>query len=140
MKKYCLHALVCLLIAFTACKKDGDKISQTTISGKWSVVSDSTFTGVGYSSHAVNYMGQAGDYFDFRADGNVYTKEGPVLDTLSYHLVSGNEIVIASFGIVGNGVPEVSHITAFNSHTLTIQAAVVITPGGQFGRKIYLKR
>ncbi|MGZ3874728.1 MAG: hypothetical protein ACXVJD_17545 [Mucilaginibacter sp.] len=135
-----LAVATCLMTGLHSCKKDGDKISPLTIEGKWNMVSDSTFTGVGYSNHPVNYTGRAGDYFDFRTNGYLYTKEAGISDTLSYQLISDNKIIIASFGVTLNGVPEVSNITTFDAHHLTIDAPAVLTPGGQFGRKITLRR
>jgi hypothetical protein len=137
---YSLITIATLIICLYACKKDGNNINSSSIVGKWSIVSDSTFAGVGSSNHPVNYAGAPGDYFDFRTDGNVYTKEGAVLDTLSYKLVSNTTIIIASFGVTLNGVPETSSIKVLTSHNLTIDAPVLLTPGGEFGRKVSLSR
>jgi hypothetical protein len=57
--------------------------SKFTVLTKWSIVDDSAFSGVGLNNHPVNYTGQKGDYFDFRADGNLYIKEGSTLDTFT---------------------------------------------------------
>ena len=113
---------------------------NTTILGKWENLSDSAFIGVGMNNRQETYIGQTGDYFDLRRDGFVYTKEGAVLDTLSYSLTSDTTIVIAYFGITLNGVPETSHITNLTAHDATISAPVAVTPGGEFGRKVILKR
>ncbi|MBZ5857308.1 hypothetical protein [Flavihumibacter profundi] len=113
---------------------------KSAIPGKWNIVNDSTFIGVGINNHQVSYSGQAGDYFDFRSDGFLYTKEGAVLDTLSYSLASDNTILIASFGIILNGQPGMSYISNLTAHSLTITAPIVITPGGAFGRKVNLNR
>lgn len=126
-------------IAFlNACKKD-DNGSNNQITGKWNIVKDSTYVGVGVSNHLVVYDGQPGDYFDFRTDGNVYTKEGAVLDTLSYTIKPGNQIAISKFGIIANGVPTVSKFS-LTAHTANIFTPRVITPGGQFGRDVDLTR
>jgi hypothetical protein len=137
---YSLITIATLIICLYACKKDGNNTNTSSIIGKWSVVSDSTFSGVGSGNHAANYNGQAGDYFDFRTDGNVYTKEGTVLDTLSYKLVSNTAVIIASFGLTLNGVPETSQIKTLTSHNLIIDAPVIIIPGGEFGRKVSLSK
>ena len=129
--------LLCLL---SACIKGGSDSNNTSISGKWNIVSDSTFNGVGLGNHPVNYAGQPGDYFDFRTDGKVYTKEGTVLDTLSFNQTTYSEIVISSFGLTANGVPETSEITTLSAHSLVIVAPKVFTPGGIFGRKVSLSR
>ena len=88
----------------------------------------------------MDYAGQAGDYFNISANGHIYTKEGAVLDTLSYSNVSDTTIIISPFGITLNGVPETSHIITFTAHSLVIQAPEIATPGGIFGRKVSLSR
>jgi hypothetical protein len=113
---------------------------DTVLLGKWAILNDSSWTGAGYSNHAVDYEGKTGDYFNFSTDGNVYTREGAVLDTLSYHLLADSSIVIASFGIILNGIPETSYITTLTAHKVTIVAPLVSTPGGEFGRKVNLTR
>ncbi|HEY2581958.1 MAG TPA: hypothetical protein VGI43_09130 [Mucilaginibacter sp.] len=128
-----------LTLGLYACKKDGTNFNTSSLVGKWNVVSDSTFAGVGSTNHPVDYHGQPGDYFDFRTDGHVYTKEGTVLDTLSYNIVSNTGIIIQSFGITLNGVPETSNVT-FNAHGAVIDAPTIFTPGGAFGRKVTLSR
>ena len=114
--------------------------NAATLLGKWNIVADSTFIGVGSNNHAVNYSGHSGDYFDCRVDGNIYIKEGAILDTLSYNLISDTTIIIESFGINLNGTPETSHITNLSLHAATVNAPLVITPGGEFGRVIHLSR
>jgi hypothetical protein len=126
-----------LLFFLPACKKDSNKPS---ITGKWNIVTDSTYAGVGAGNHPVAYAGQPGDYFNFQANGVVYTKEGAVLDTLTYKLISNTQIVISQFGITLNGVPETSNITEDTDNYLVIKAPGIITPGGIFGRKVTLSR
>ncbi len=113
---------------------------QATLLKKWNILNDSTFIGVGVNNRPLNYAGQTGDYFDFRTDGYIYIREGTILDTLSYSLTSDTTILISSFGIISNGVPEISRITNLTAHGVTIKAALVITPGGVFGRKVNLTR
>ncbi len=138
--KYSLSVIAGLLLCFYGCKKNLDGVNPASIVGHWSIVTDSTFAGAGLSNHPVDYIGRAGDYFDINANGNIYTKEGVVLDTLSYSNVSDTTIIISPFGITLNGVPETSHIIAFTAHSLVIDAPKILTPGGVFGRKISLSR
>ena len=135
---YSLLIISGLLLSLCACKKDNN--APGSITGRWSVISDSTFVGVGINNHPVAYHGQPGDYFDFRTDGKVYTKEGAALDTMAYDLVSDTSIIISAFGITLNGVPETSHIKIFTADRLIIKAPVIATPGGIFGRTISLSR
>jgi len=157
--KYSLLIIAGLLLCFFACKKDANNVARNTdgsssqvsnqtsalvnpssIIGNWNIVTDSTYAGAGISNHPVDYAGQAGDYFNINANGHIYTKEGTVLDTLSYSNVSDTTIVISPFGITLNGVPETSHIITFTAHSLIINAPEIATPGGIFGRKVSLSR
>jgi hypothetical protein len=136
--KYSLLVVIAgFLICMHACKKDD---GPTSIFAKWNVVSDSTYTGVGITNHAVNYAGQPGDYFDFRTNGTLYTREGAVLDTLNFSFVSNTQIIIVGFGLIANGIPATSHITNFTAHSITIASPIALTPGGVFGRKVTLSR
>ncbi len=107
-----LTAFSCLFII--SCKKNSpaDGINagriNATITGKWNILSDSTFSGIGMNNRAVNYTGKTGDYFDFRTDGNLYIKESTIFDTLAYSVSSDTTISIVSFGIVLNGTAEAS--------------------------------
>jgi len=109
-----------------------------TILGNWNIETDSTFQGVGLNNHAVNYVGIPGDYFDFRNDGNVYIKESKTFDTLSYKLISDTSIIIKSFGVIQNGIPEISHITNLSAYHASIFAPIELTSGGKFGRTVRL--
>ncbi len=147
--KYSLLIIAGLLLCF-ACKKelsnarlsssDQSVSDPSPIDGKWNLISDSTFVGVGISNHAVNYSGQPGDYFIFNADGVIYTKEGAVLDTLIYRIVSDSTMAIPSFGISINGAPSISHVSSFTANSIIIDAPPLITPAGIFGRKVSLRR
>jgi hypothetical protein len=139
-----------LLLCY-ACKKElgslgkspgqSESVSDPSpIDGKWNLVSDSTYVGVGIHNNAYNYTGQPGDYFIFNADGVIYTKEGAVLDTISYRIVSDSTMTIAFFGISINGVPAISHVSSFTADSIIIDAPPLITPAGIFGRKVHLGR
>lgn len=130
--------LFSLIIVTISCSKSSDQ--AISLIGKWNLVYDSTFSGVGTINHAVNYTGQIGDYFNFANDSIIYTKEGFVLDTLNYRLTSNNTLIISSFGIILNGIPETSQITYLTGNNLTILAPIIPTPAGAFGRKVNLSR
>ena len=132
----------CIIFFLVNCKKNSVSANDTItgISGYWDIVNDSSFVGVGVSNHLEGYKGQPGDYFNISTDGFIYVKEGRNLDTLGYTRTSDTTIIIASFGLIANGVPAISHITHLTAHTATIHAPVAITPGGEFGRKVILKR
>ncbi|TWI94188.1 hypothetical protein JN11_04794 [Mucilaginibacter frigoritolerans] len=115
-------------------------VYNTAMVGKWNIVSDSTYVGAGSGNHAVDYAGTAGDYFIILANGTIYTKEGSQLDTLSYHMSSDTGIVISSFGVILNGVPQVSKIITYTSTSLVIASPESLTPGGIFWRKVTLSK
>jgi hypothetical protein len=142
MKERIMVGFIASIFCLFSCKKNTVPAgaNNPVIIGVWSIVSDSTYTGVGQNNHAVGYIGQSGDYFDIRSDGFVYTKEGAVLDTLKYTQPSDSTITIAGFGLLANGVQAVSNISNFSIHTLTISSPIAITPGGLFGRVISMKR
>jgi hypothetical protein len=142
-KAYLLLAIAALLFCLYSCKKDN---SPATFTGRWNIVSDSSYTNAPPYSHPVNYAGKPGDYFNITTNGTIYTKEGAVLDTLTYSLSSATTVLIQPFGIVYNYLPETSNITMLTSNTLVIVAPVVVIPGGLFSpgttfdRKITLSR
>ncbi|WP_259071157.1 hypothetical protein HDF24_23925 [Mucilaginibacter sp. X4EP1] len=137
--KYRWVFIIGTLLSLYACTK-GSNSGPGSIVGNWNIVSDSTYSGVGYLNHPVDYAGQPGDYFNITAKGIIYTKEGQQLDTLSYHLVADTDIVITSFGVIANGVPQVSSIKTLTSTSLVIASPLFLSPGGIFGRKITLSR
>lgn len=128
------------LFLISCSKNTGTSDTSSLILGKWNVTTDLTLTGIGMMNHTAIYTGQSGDYFDFRADSSVYTKEGSVYDTLKYNIVSNSTIIIAKFGLVMNGIPQTCQITNLTLHNATITAANVITPAGEFGRTLELSR
>jgi hypothetical protein len=143
MKKIVSIGFTTFIIFFLVnCKKNSAFANDVniTILGYWDIVNDSAFVGVGVTNHQASYIGQTGDYFDVRMDGFIYTREGTNLDTLKYSLTSDTTMIIASFGLIANGVPKISHITNLTAYTATIDAPTAITPGGEFGRKVILKR
>jgi hypothetical protein len=146
-----MPSLLTILVFLTACSKTtgtSDDMSTDATPGKWNVISDSAFEGVGTGNHAVDYTGVAGDYFSFNTNGDVYTKEGNKLDTLTYRIVSASGIIISDFGLILNGVPDTSTITGLTGNitsdltgqTIVIESPFFPTPGGLFWRKVTLSR
>jgi hypothetical protein len=148
--------LLAILLYLTACTKttvSSNEGESASPANKWNLVTDSTFEGVGLANHPVDYTGEPGDYFSFSTNGHVYTKEGNVLDTLTYQQFSASTIFISDFGIIGNGIPDTSTITGLGTNSLTanngsdptpqtivIESPFAITPGGEFWRKVTLSR
>jgi hypothetical protein len=129
-----------LLAAFTcvmgiSCKKTG-----TSISGKWHILTDSQYVGVGLGNHVQVYHGNPLDYFDFGPNGHLSVSENGVQSTLAYTVYPNSKIVISSFGITLNGIPDTSRITGLSSHAVEITSSFFPTPGGTFGRMVVLFR
>lgn len=135
--KFLLLIIGGLLLCLYACKKNGNNIGRPSIIGKWNIVSDSTYAGINIYNHLVVYNGRPGDYFSFNINGNCYTKEGAVLDTLGFKLLSDTTISVLW---VDGGEFETCRITAFTSRSLVIDAPKLFTPGGIIWRKVTLTR
>ncbi|HET7117572.1 MAG TPA: hypothetical protein VFI29_13835 [Hanamia sp.] len=125
-------AIAVVLIFNLSCQKNND--TPTSILGKWNIKIDSTYKGVGLGNHQVTYYGLPGDYFNFSTDGHLYTRENSILDTLNY-TISSDSIIIPDFsgGEVGKGL-----IAFPPGHSLIIRSGYFATPGGVFGRTVYL--
>ncbi len=146
MKPQHLLAFISLFSLLTACTKPmhgcdpANMNGSMSLSGKWTLVQDSTANSmVRIVPLTTNYMGAAGDYFDFRSDGLCYNKEGDAYDTLSYKQVSPNSIVLQKFGLVVNGSTEASVVTHAGA-TAQITTQNVFTPGGTIFREVKLAR
>jgi hypothetical protein len=143
-------SLLVLLLCFAACAKTTGSSNENSAGppNKWNLVSDSFYYGVGAGNHPVDYAGVPGDYFSFSTNGYVYTKEGNVLDTLTYQLVSDSRIIISDFGLIANGVQDTSTLTGLTgsidsgnmADTIVIESPFDLTPGGEFWRKVTLGR
>jgi hypothetical protein len=129
--------LTSLLFCLYACKKDGN--TPGSVAGRWNIVSDSTYVGVGFNNHEVTYTGQSGDYYEFMTNGILYTKEGAALDTLRYTLNSDTSITIQTLATT-NGIPQPARLTTFTVHRLVIYGPYALTPGGIFGSTVSLSR
>jgi hypothetical protein len=99
MKFYNLLIALFVFSCLVSCKKSGES-GPVTLVAKWSLVNDSTAYGGALASPLTktNYVGVPGDYFDFRADGKLYIKEGSKYDTLAYNnTTSGDSVIINAF-------------------------------------------
>jgi hypothetical protein len=130
------------IMIFCSFSKQSVSINSTAASlmGKWNLITDSEYTGVGTNNHLVGYIGQPGDYFDFSTNQNVYIKEGTSYDTVRYHMVTSSTIIIADFGLIANGVQDTSKIVNLTPDSVIIVSPVLITSGGIFGRTVHLGR
>lgn len=128
-----LFVIIIFFILLPSCKKIGPE----SVIGKWNIQKDSTYAGVGIGNHQVIYSGQPDDYFNFTSDGHIYSMENSILDTLSY-TISSDSVMIPDFGY-GGGIGK-GKIQSSSTHSLIISSGYFLTPGGIFGRTVYLKR
>lgn len=150
-------SFLAILLHLAACTKTAtspktltslDQTITLAYTGEWDLITDSTFEGVGSNNHPVFYTGEPGDYFTFTTGGFVFTKEGNVLDTLTFQQLSDSTMIITDFGSFVNGVPDTSTITGLTGEiesgttpdTIIIESPFFLTPGGEFWRKVTLSR
>lgn len=147
--KYLFHFSGMLLTAslIISCSRSSDEFLSTQLTGSnsnilhtWNIVYDSTYSGVGSGNHLVTYTGNTGDYFDFNSNGNLYIRERAKRSTLSYTIINDTTLIISTFGITINGIPDTTNITGLDDHHATLLAPFFATPGGVFGRKVQLVR
>jgi hypothetical protein len=133
---------VVIMFGFTSCKKDSSLSQKENhgILGKWNVITDSSFAGVGADNRPLYYTGREGDYFDFSSNGRLYVKENNIVNTYNYTSTSPATLIIDLFGISINGVPDSTVITYETPHTIIVYTPFIMTPGGTFGRKVHLWR
>jgi hypothetical protein len=122
-------------------------IKNALLIGKWTLVNDSTSgTGIGpkFTFYTNNYIGTGDDYFDFRADGNVYIKENGSLDTMTYSMASDTTVIFGKSGgyqVSASGawmpVPTPPNvINPFTAHSASITYVSGVNPGGSGGSRI----
>jgi hypothetical protein len=140
------HAIIfgCLILCLYACKKPGcdpGMMGRASIVGNWNIVVDTTSGGAGSANAFAIYLGKQGDYFDIRADGYVYSKEGAKLDTARYQLLSDSTVTIQSFFYFTNTATlPTCHIKSIGANSILIYLPWIFSPGGAFGRSIVLSR
>ena len=72
--------------------------------------------------------------------GALKVNEAGVQSSLTYAVYPDSSMVISSFGITLNGIPDTSRILELTPHTAIISSDFFPTPGGVFGRKVELTR
>ena len=95
MRSFNLLMTIPAFCVLAACKKNNG-VEPATLVAKWTLVSDYTANHLAQ----MNYNGVPGDYFDFRADGKCYNKEGNNYDTLSYSITSDTSLNMQSWAMV----------------------------------------
>src|SRR5437868_15119021 len=89
MKHLVQFETIIIIFFLLSCNKDtSSKENNNGLPGKWKLLSDSSFTGVGLGNHAVNYAGRIGDYFDFKPNGQLFIEENGKSDVVNYTVTS----------------------------------------------------
>jgi hypothetical protein len=146
-------AALFIITGLLSCKKtDQGMVSTKTgttsnfngvvpIQGKWSVKSDSVISGVGAFVTGKNYVGKAGDYFDFDTYNKLYVKEGSILDTFSYTLLTDSTLDIIPSGAPTSVIPFWGGIRPTSASSVTvIWGPSLISPGAYYSRIVSLKK
>jgi hypothetical protein len=136
--KYSFSACIfCFAVTLVSCSKNDGIDSSTYISGRWNIVADSTYDGLGIANQLIFYKGQSGDYCDFNTHGSVDIKEGVNLNTSHYQVISNSSIFIDDF----YGSPnDTAYIESLSTNDILISTHLLYTPGGIFGRTLHLTR
>jgi len=137
MKLRQLFIVLFIFCLLTGCKKDHTgTIPVVTLVAKWNLVTDYT------SNHLAQmntYTGVAGDYFDFRADGKCYVKEGSLYDTLTYAIKNDTTITISPFAF-NNAAYFSGQANPLTLHAATLTSAGPYPPGEVDYRQVKLSR
>src|SRR6185312_13691137 len=126
MKRHKLFFVLFALGLLTHCKKDKPTVTPATLVAKWNLVTDYTSN---HLAETNTYTGVPGDYFDFRADGKCYVKEGGHYDTLSYALKNDTTITISPFAY-NNAAYFSGKVKPLTIHAATLTSAGPYPPGG----------
>jgi hypothetical protein len=81
------------LFTLTACQKE-EKTAAEKVQGKWqveSVIDNEFYNG---QDHKNTSLGSPDDYFDFRADGKLYSSVDGDKDTTNYAVQSDSKILV----------------------------------------------
>jgi hypothetical protein len=111
-----------------------------SVAGQWNVVADTIYSGVNTGADPAIYVGQAGDYFDFRTNGYLYIKEGASLDTLSYNMFSPGRVAIVAFFPKNVSAPDTCQVKGYTEQNIEILTSLGEIPAGPQQRKVALSR
>ncbi len=129
MKQLILLCVIGVPFFLVSCKKSSSPEAVAGIIGKWNIINDSSYAGVGAGNHLVIYKGKEGDYYNFTSNGKLYINENGMLHTSIFSLTSDTTLIIDS---------QTYTITNLPTHDVIISTPFVYSPGGAFGRKVTL--
>jgi archaellum component FlaG (FlaF/FlaG flagellin family) len=128
-----LVLIAATLFVVVSCKKKND--TETTaqkIQAKWqivNIVSNDHFNG---TDNMITYTGNAGDYFDIRSDGHIYSLSQGSLDTSSYMLLGDSKIIVDGL--------DTANIQGLTNNALTLYEKNIIGPSEYKEGTIHLKK
>jgi hypothetical protein len=137
MRNLAICTLIFMISAIlTSCSKENvnkAESSSSLVGSSWTVVNDSTSESAGASTPASgsNYIGKAGDYFNFTNYGKLYWSINGQRDTATY-LISGDTIKFKSAYIDGqtNMVDSAYYpiytISNLTNHTCTLFNSMIV--------------
>ena len=114
-----------LLFCLYACKKNSNT-NPGSIVGKWNIVSVASIEGD--DEPVTTYTGQPGDYYEFTANGALYTKEGTAISTCNYTMADSS--ITLTFPGNPDAIAEWGRVTTFTAHSLVINGPYPVSPGG----------
>jgi hypothetical protein len=96
--------ILAVCVIFASCKKEATKtsVASTSLIGtNWTVVNESQVVGSvfpGSSPTSSNYIGKAGDYFNFSANGHLYFNlDGQKDTTGTTYKISGDTVLCRNY-------------------------------------------
>lgn len=137
MRKPAICTLIFMISAIlTSCSKENVNKAESSfplIGSSWTVVNDATSESAGASTPASgsNYIGKAGDYFNFTTYGKLYWSINGQRDTATY-LISGDTIkfkaayIDGQTKIVDSAYYPIYTISNLTNHTCTLFNSMLI--------------
>jgi hypothetical protein len=154
MKKIGTITAIIFLVtaALISCKKMSEDPGAGTITGRWSLVSDSTYSAFQTVGPAIitthNYIGAPGDYYDFETGGVLSVRRGSFsTDTAAYTLTADNKINIVytphacltNCVMFANDGAGTFSITTLTAHQFVL-SSMLLSPEGPFEEIMTFKK
>jgi len=136
MRNPAVFTLIMISAIYISCKKENvnkTESASSLIGSSWTVVNDATSESAGASApvSSSNYIGRAGDYFNFTTYGKLYWSIKGQKDTATY-LISGDTIkfksayINAQTNMVDSAYYSIYTISNLTSHTCTLFNRMIV--------------
>ena len=122
-----------ILLVVVSCKKKND--TETTaqkIQAKWQIINIVSNDHSNGADNIITYTGNAGDYFDIRSDGHIYTHFQGSSDTSSYTLLGDSKIIVDG--------TDTANIQGLTNSVLTLYEKNIIAPSEYLESTFNLKK